>query len=51
MASGSEVHEILSLLFTWDDDPPAFIWVNAEEIIQGKFYQKLEDAVCQLKQL
>ena len=31
-------HETLSLLFTWDIVPPACIWDNAKEIIQGKFH-------------
>ena len=31
--------------------PPAFICDNAKEMIQGKFYQKLKDAACQLNQL
>ena len=51
MASRSEAHETLSLLFARDGVLPAFICNNAKEMIQGKFHQKLEDATCCLKQL
>ena len=51
MASTSEAHETLSLLFARDGVPPACICNNAREMIQGKFHQKLKDAACHLKQL
>ena len=50
MASRIKANEILSLLFTWDGVTPACICNNANEIIQIKFYQKLKDAVSQVKQ-
>ena len=34
-----------------DGVSPACIYNNVKKIIQGKFYQKLKDAACQLKQL
>ena len=51
ITSRSEAHETLSLLFARNDVLPACICNNAKEILQGKFYQKLKDAACQLKQL
>ena len=30
---------------------PAYICDDAQKMIQGNFYQKLKDTVCQLKQL
>ena len=45
-ASRSEAHESLSLLFARDSIPPACICDSTEEIIQGKFCQKLKDAMC-----
>ena len=51
MASRSEAHETLSLLFAWDGVPPTCICDKAKELIQGKFHQKLKDAACHLKQL
>ena len=47
----SEAHENLSLLFARDGVPPACIHDNAKEMMKGKFYQKLKDAACHLKQL
>ena len=47
----SEAHETLSLLFARDCVPPANIHDDAQEIVQGKFYQKLKEAACPLKQL
>ena len=49
MASRSEAHETLSLLFARDGVPPACICINAKEMVQDKFHQKLKDAACQLK--
>ena len=51
MASRSEMHETLSLLFARDGFMPACICDDAKEMIQGKFYQKLKNAACHLKQL
>ena len=51
MASKSETHETLSLLFARDGVPPACICNNAKNMIQGKKYKKLKDTACQLKQL
>ena len=51
MASRSEAHETLSLLFVRDGVLPACICDNAKEMIQGKFSQKLKEAACHLKQL
>ena len=51
MASRSETHETLSLLFARDAVPPACICYNSKEMVQGKFYKKLKDAACQIKQL
>ena len=51
MASISEAHKTLSLLFARDGVAPACICYNAKEMIQGKFYHKLKDAACHLKQL
>ena len=44
-------HKTLPLLFARNGVPPAYIYDNANEKIQGKFYQKLKDAACQLKEL
>ena len=46
-----EAHETLSLLFAMDGILLAWIFNNAEEMIQGKFHQKLKDTGCHLKQL
>ena len=43
MASKSEAHEILPLLFARDGVPLACICDTAKEMIQGKLYQKLKD--------
>ena len=51
MASRNEAHETLLLLFARDGVPPACICNNAKEMVQGKFYLKLKDAACDLKQL
>ena len=51
MASRSEAHETLSLLFVRDGVPPDCICDNAKEMLQCKFYQKLKEAECHLKQL
>ena len=51
MASISEAHETLSLLFVRDGVPLTFIFNNAKEMIQGTFHQKLKEAACHLKQL
>ena len=50
-APRSEAHETLSLLFAQDGVPPACICDNAKKMIKGKFYQKLKDAACHLRQL
>ena len=39
------------LLFEWDDIPPACISHNVNDMIKGKFYQKLKVIACQQKQL
>ena len=49
MASRSEAHATLSLLFTWDGVPLAYICNDTKDMIQGKFYQKVKDAAFQLK--
>ena len=51
MAFRSEAHETLLLLFARYEVLPACICNNAKKMIQGKFYQKLKDAACNLKQL
>ena len=51
MASRDEAHETLLLLFAKNDVPSAYICDNVKEMIQGKFYQKLKDDACHLKQL
>ena len=51
IASRSEVHETLQLLFARDGVLPACIWDNAKEMVQGRFYLKLKDAACHLKKL
>ena len=51
MASRRKAHETSSLLFKWDGVPPVCICDTAVAMIQCKFYQKLKDAACQLKQL
>ena len=51
IASISEAHETLSLLLARDSIPSAYIYDNAKEMIQGKFYKMLKDAACQVKQL
>ena len=51
MASISEAHKTLSLLFAWNEVLPACICNNTKEITQDKFYQRLKDAECHLKQL
>ena len=51
MASKSEAHETLLLLFVRNGVPPTCICNNAMEMIQGKFQQKLKEAACHLKQL
>ena len=45
------IPEILLLLFAMAGIRQAWIHNNANEIIQGKFYQKLKDAACHFKQL
>ena len=51
MASRSEAHETLFLLFAMDGVPLACIGNNSKEMIQGKFHQKLKEAACHLTQL
>ena len=51
MASISEAHETLSLLFMRDGVPLTCICDNAKEMVQGKFHQKLNESACHLKQL
>ena len=50
MASRSEAHETLFLLFVRDGIAQTSIFDNAKETIQGKFSQKLKKAACHLKQ-
>ena len=47
MASRSDAHETLSLLFMRYSVQPDHTCNNAREIIQGKFHQKLKNAECQ----
>ena len=49
LASRTEALETLSLLYARDCVPPGFICNITKNMIQGKLYQKLKDAVCQLK--
>ena len=51
LASRCKAHETLSLLFAWNVFPLASFRNIAKEMIQDKFYQKLKDAACHLKQL
>ena len=51
MTSRSETHETLLLLFAMDGVLPACVSNNANDIIQGKLYQKLKGAAWHLKQL
>ena len=51
MAFRSEAHETLSFLFVRDGFLPACICNNSKKMIQDKFYHKLKDAACHLKQL
>ena len=51
IASRSEAHEMLSLLFVRDGVPPTCIRDIARELVQGKFHQKLKEVACYLKQL
>ena len=51
MASRSDAHEILSLLFVRHGVPPTCICDNAREMIQGEFSQNLKEAACHLKKL
>ena len=51
IASRSEAHETLSLLFVIGGVPPTCICNNARELVQEKFHQKLKEAACHLKQL
>ena len=51
MASYSEANELLPQLLARDGVPSACLSDNSKEIIQGKFYQKLKDVACQLKQM
>ena len=51
MASRSEAHETLLMLFVRGGVPPTCICNSAKEMIKGKFHEKLKDAACHLKQL
>ena len=51
MVSRSNVNETLSLQYAGDGVPPACIYNNAEDMIQGKLFQKLKDSACRLKKL
>ena len=51
MASISEAHEIMLLLFDWDGVPLACILEDAKNLDQGKYYHNLKDAACHLKLL
>ena len=50
IAFRSKAHETLLLFFSRNGVPPACICDNDNNMIQAKFYQKLTDAVCHLKQ-
>ena len=47
----SEAHETLLLLFARNRVMPASLCKNANGMIQGRFYQKLKEVACHLKQL
>ena len=51
LASRSEAHETLLFLLRQDGVPPSCICDSDNKMIPGKFYQKLKDAACQLRQL
>ena len=51
IAFRNEAYETLMLLFVRDEVLPACVCDNAKEMVQGKFYQKLKEAACHLKQL
>ena len=51
MAFRSETNETLLLLLARDEVLPACICYITKEMVEGKFYLKLNDAVCHLKQL
>ena len=51
MTSRGAAYETLLLLFAHDGLLPAGVCNNGKEMIQGKFYQKLKDVLCHLKQL
>ena len=48
MTSRSEAHEALLLMFARDCVLSACMCNNANEMIQGRFHQKLENFACQL---
>ena len=47
----NKVHDAPSLLFQWGRVPPAVICDNAKEMILEEFNQKLNKALCHLKQM
>ena len=49
MASRSEAHETLSLLFAREGVPSPYFWHKVKEMIKGKFYQKIKDTAFYLK--
>ena len=51
IASRSEAHETLLLLFARDGVLHICVCDNAKEMIKGKFHQKLKDDACHLKQV
>ena len=51
MASRSEAHKTLFLLFVKDGVPQTCICNNAKKLVQEKFNQKLKEALHHLKQL
>ena len=51
MASRSEAHWTLLLLYVKDGVPPICICNNAKELIKGNFHQKLKEVKRYLKQL
>ena len=51
IASRSEAHETLLLLFARDGVMSACMCNNLKEMVQGKSFQKLKNTACRLKQL
>ena len=47
----SEAHEAWSLIFQWDEVPPAVLCDNAKEMVLGKFMRKLKETSSHLRQM